>query len=503
MVSRRTRPRQSRIRAEATRRAMFLQPRRTLTEFQGYSVEFSPFQDSLVAVGTSQYFGIIGNGKQYVYEMMPSGELAPTRVFDTPDGVYDCAWSEVSPHQLVSGCANGSIKLWHLQSRDGFPIQNFHEHKQEVSGVNWSLVAKDAFVSASWDGTVKLWRPEMPHSIATLAEHTKSVNNAVWNTQNGSLIASCSGDGLVKIWDLNMGRSTTTIAAHGTEVLALDWNKYNPFEVVSGSADCSIKIWDIRNPSHEVRVLTGHNYGVRRLKCSPYDADVIASVSYDMSVGIWNTKSPYPRLQTASHHREFAFGVDFSLFVDGLVASCAWDRQVHVWNYFAMEAEKPGVWTEHHDAHGRKYYYNMVAGRSYWELPDELLSKVHRPMIDTMREWQPALDARKQQQAQEEAMEKRKSEIMAMNATGRAGSDDVSSERGNNSTAALSLEERMALAAQKKADEMKRVAQQKAKQDDNDSNEGGARSNEYLAMVRQLQDADKDSETSGGKWLVR
>lgn len=38
-------------------------------------VEFSPFVDNLVAVGTAQYFGIIGNGKQNVYEMLPSGEL--------------------------------------------------------------------------------------------------------------------------------------------------------------------------------------------------------------------------------------------------------------------------------------------------------------------------------------------------------------------------------------------------------------------------------------------
>ncbi|TYZ60179.1 hypothetical protein PybrP1_012088 [[Pythium] brassicae (nom. inval.)] len=217
---------------------MFQHPRRTLTELHGYAVEFSPFADNLLAVGAAQYFGIIGNGRQSVYEMLPSGELALVRGFDTAEGVYDCAWSEVHPQQLLSACANGALKLWHLQTRDEFPIQNYHEHQQEVSGVNWSLVAKDAFVSASWDGTVKLWRPERAHSVLTLAEHTKAVYNAVWNTQNNALVASCSGDGTVKIWDLNAARSVTTIAAHGNEVLALDWNKYNQFEVVSGSADC-------------------------------------------------------------------------------------------------------------------------------------------------------------------------------------------------------------------------------------------------------------------------
>jgi peroxin-7 len=32
----------------------------------GYGVEFSPFRDGLLAVTTAQYFGIVGNGKQYV-----------------------------------------------------------------------------------------------------------------------------------------------------------------------------------------------------------------------------------------------------------------------------------------------------------------------------------------------------------------------------------------------------------------------------------------------------
>lgn len=178
------------------------------------------------------------------YTLFPIVYAVQVRAFDTAEGVYDCAWSENHAQQLVSSCANGALKLWHLQTRDQFPVQSFHEHQQEVSGVNWNLVAKDSFVSASWDGTLKVWRPEVPRSLLTLAEHAGPVYNAVWNTQNASLVASCSGDRSIKVWDLNAGRSINTIPnAHGNEVLALDWNKYNQFEVVSGSSDCSIKVW--------------------------------------------------------------------------------------------------------------------------------------------------------------------------------------------------------------------------------------------------------------------
>lgn len=45
----------------------------------GAQVEFSPFVENLIAVGTAQYFGIVGNGRQYIYEMLPSGAMAPVR----------------------------------------------------------------------------------------------------------------------------------------------------------------------------------------------------------------------------------------------------------------------------------------------------------------------------------------------------------------------------------------------------------------------------------------
>jgi len=179
---------------------------------------------------------------QYVIYL--HGFLLQLRRFETQDGVYDCAWSEVNPNQLVSACANGALKLWDITTRDDFPIQKYHEHTQEVAGVNWNLVQKDVFATASWDGTVKIWRPDIPHSVATLTGHAHSVYNAVWCTRHTNLLASCSGDRTVKVWDLNAPQTAvTTIPAHTNEVLALDWNKYNEFQLVSGSVDTTIKIW--------------------------------------------------------------------------------------------------------------------------------------------------------------------------------------------------------------------------------------------------------------------
>ena len=91
------------------------------TAFNGYAVKFSPFEEGRIAVATAQNFGIIGNGRQYVLQvgsllhgphsnttdahvvaytlfvilqMTPNGLVEVTE-FDTKDGIYDCAWSEV------------------------------------------------------------------------------------------------------------------------------------------------------------------------------------------------------------------------------------------------------------------------------------------------------------------------------------------------------------------------------------------------------------------------
>lgn len=45
------------------------------TNYNAYSVKFSPFLENRIAVSTAQNFGIIGNGKQHIFDV--SGCLVP------------------------------------------------------------------------------------------------------------------------------------------------------------------------------------------------------------------------------------------------------------------------------------------------------------------------------------------------------------------------------------------------------------------------------------------
>ncbi|KAI9024349.1 WD40-repeat-containing domain protein [Phycomyces nitens] len=300
--------------------------------FNGYSVQWSPFFENKLAVAASSNFGLVGNGRLYLLAAGggPEGIMAE-RVYDTQDGLFDLAWSEVNENQLVTSSGDGSIKMWDVTLAD-FPIQNWQEHQREVFSVEWNLITKDVFSSGSWDHTVKIWNPQAPRSLQTFTEHTHCVYSTAWSPYNPTMLASASGDQTVKIWDTKSPRSIQTIHAHNNEILSVDWNKYQDHTFVTGSVDCSIKVWDMRRPDRELISLAGHEYAVRRVKCSPHRPNVIASAAYDMSVRFWDTAAPPGNNLMGVHdpHTEFVLGVDFNLYVEGQVASCAWDESVHV-----------------------------------------------------------------------------------------------------------------------------------------------------------------------------
>ncbi|KAH3759257.1 peroxisomal targeting signal 2 receptor [Pelomyxa schiedti] len=298
--------------------------------FNGYSVSFSPFEDNLLACAASQHFGIVGNGKLFIFAQGPDLRLLSS--YGTQDAMYDCTWSEQNHDNIVTACGDGSVKLWDIKIQ-ARPIRSYHEHSREVVGVHWNLVEKSTFLSASWDDTVKLWTPERQQSICTFREHHNCVYGAVWSPYHPTTFATAAGDGTVKVWDAKApNASAITLSGHLNEVLSCDWNKYNPNILVSGSVDKSIRVWDVRQPQREMLCLTGHTFAVRRVKCSPFAENVIASCGYDITMRVWDlVQGKGVCLSVLDQiHTEFVVGLDWSLHAQNQIATCSWDENVLV-----------------------------------------------------------------------------------------------------------------------------------------------------------------------------
>ncbi|CAH7675235.1 peroxisomal targeting signal 2 receptor [Phakopsora pachyrhizi] len=345
--------------------------------FAGYSCEFSPFYKDKIAISTAANFGLVGNGRLHLLNVEkifknsdPNFKIEKT--FDTQDGLYDLAWSEIHENQLVTGSGDGSIKLWDITLNE-FPIQSWNEHKREVFCLDWNNLRKDLFVSSSWDNLVKIWNPMRSESILTIPAHESCVYSAKFSPSSPNTIATCSSDGTLKIWDTNLPSKTQpvlTILAHPAEVLSLDWNKYSSNQIATGSVDRTVKIHDLRmavssrsnvnsnesvvqdSSSSCVCNLIGHQYAIRKVAWSPHCQNEVASSGYDMTARVWlvpgalNQNSSNDLIQNRIDliaqngrpktlhvaHREFVVGLAWSFFHPGIIATASWDQQVHLWS---------------------------------------------------------------------------------------------------------------------------------------------------------------------------
>ncbi|KAI9856042.1 MAG: peroxisomal targeting signal 2 receptor, partial [Pleopsidium flavum] len=311
--------------------------------FNGYSVKYSPFFDSRLAVAASANFGLVGNGRLYILGLTPNGIVAE-KWFDTQDSLFDISWSEAHENQAVVASGDGSIKLFDIALNE-FPVQSWQEHKREVFSVHWNLVSKETFCSSSWDGTIKIWSPTRPSSLLTLPTHSCTYS-ASFSPHSASLLSSVSSDSHLRIFDLRTPSSasnhlTLSLPIHTppkarpnlpsppgiapSEALTHDWNKYRSPLIATAGVDRTIRTFDIRAPGQgPVSVLGGHEYAVRKVSWSPHLGDVLLSASYDMTCRVWTDGSAMGageegggggrEMGRMGRHTEFVTGVDWCLF---------------------------------------------------------------------------------------------------------------------------------------------------------------------------------------------
>lgn len=363
--------------------------------YNGYGIQYSPFFDNKLAVATSANYGLVGNGRLFILNIEPDGNISNQVSWETQDGLFDVSWSEVHENQVTVASGDGSIKIFDL-TVPNFPVMNFKEHAREVFAVNWNLVDKVNFVTSSWDGTIKVWSPTRQESLLTLnpqvdfttktspvaqtakppishqpqhqgggqVDTAQCIYNATFSPHSPSTLISCNGLSHIQVWDIRSPRPLQLdyIGHGGLEALSCDWNKYKSTIVATAGTDRSVRIWDLRMiqkidqpnshspmPAYHTRgptplnELLGHEFAVRKVLWSPHNGQELISTSYDMTSRVWTDQSnERARFLNSgkggckgvmNRHREFVIGCDYSLWGEpGWAATTGWDEMVYIWD---------------------------------------------------------------------------------------------------------------------------------------------------------------------------
>lgn len=265
--------------------------------FKAFATKWSPFFGDRLALATSQYYGLVGNGRLYLLNLGPNG-ITVGKAFDTRDALYDIAWSEVHGDQIVAASGDGTVKLYDANVND-FPIAQWSEHNREVYSVHWNLTGKDTFLSSSWDGSVRIYVPDRDQSI-TILPVASCTYSAQWSPHDNGIVSAVSSDSKIRLFDLRVPASAQNhlvmvmenhlpppappgvapqMPFMPNEILTHDWNKYRGTVIATGSTDRYVRTFDTRNPKGPLAILPGHEYAVRRVTWSPHLSDVLLSKS--------------------------------------------------------------------------------------------------------------------------------------------------------------------------------------------------------------------------------
>ncbi|CAK0799402.1 unnamed protein product, partial [Prorocentrum cordatum] len=165
-------------------------------------------------------------------------------------GMVTCVAMQWSQRRALSGCSDGTLMAWDLDSGQRAGLLEGHE--DQVLALDVDPAARRA-LSGSADRTLRLWSLDDTSCIATFRGHTGPVSCVALCGQCGQAVSG-SHDRCVKLWDALTGACLRSFA-HGEAVtsLSVDWALR---QLLTACKD-AIRLWDM-DSTECVQSLPGH-----------------------------------------------------------------------------------------------------------------------------------------------------------------------------------------------------------------------------------------------------
>ncbi|KAL3941005.1 MAG: hypothetical protein SGARI_000754 [Bacillariaceae sp.] len=348
------------------------------------------------------------------------------------DAVYQTCLSRKSLLPLLSGGADGQVKLWDLPTRSN--VATLNAHTQAVNGLCFGL--DQDFYSCSQDGTVRrfdiqkvlssssaaaaiddsigqdhglvdtwriqgsfqsidhqwdngtsserqfatasdsavqLWTPERSTPLQThddLWGSADTVNVVRFHPSEPSLLANCSMDRGVGLFDLRTASAMkkTVLRMRSND---LQWNPMEPLNFVVANEDYNAYTFDMRKLKEPTHIFKGHQAAVMSVSWAPTGREFVTG-SYDRTIRLFNLRERKGVARDVYHTKRMqrVFTVNYSMD-NTYIVSGSDETNLRLWK--ARASERLGQLTPREESAMR---YRETLVNKYQHLPN--VRKIHR-----------------------------------------------------------------------------------------------------------------------------
>eukprot|EP00548_Thalassiothrix_antarctica_P017663 CAMPEP_0194194162 /NCGR_PEP_ID=MMETSP0154-20130528/75432_1 /TAXON_ID=1049557 /ORGANISM="Thalassiothrix antarctica, Strain L6-D1" /LENGTH=1397 /DNA_ID=CAMNT_0038918565 /DNA_START=207 /DNA_END=4400 /DNA_ORIENTATION=- len=205
-----------------------------------------------------------------------SGHQGGVTCMDVPSHIY-------RPDALVTGGADGVIKLWSLRNSTG-------RKSCEIKARRWSLIHSLAS-SKSGKDILSQKGSRGRDALSTLSGHTGRVL-CVKTAWDGDRLLSGGADCTVRVWDLSSSSSGKCLHELRGHLGCVTQSHYwGPNTVVSASSDRAIALWDVRVRSSPLFILRCHKSPISDLLIGTRADPLMMSAAADGTVATWDFRT--------------------------------------------------------------------------------------------------------------------------------------------------------------------------------------------------------------------
>lgn len=221
---------------------------------EGFGLDWEPEGNRLLA----------GSNDSHLYVWSIDGSRTEPQVLECGYGklVYECQFHRRNPSVLGAVVEDCSLNLFDLRRDSNQPFLKLTAHPREVLALDFSPSNEFLLLTGAADGSIKLWDLRfLGEDLHEFSAHTESITRLRWCPNNETLFASASADKKVIMWDCaQIGEENETDAGeetpsellfhhagHRGPVTDFAWNPHTELALVSADEEKYLQYWEIDN----------------------------------------------------------------------------------------------------------------------------------------------------------------------------------------------------------------------------------------------------------------